>query len=81
MPIHHSRGGTTITGDSIGYLQLVVWRGAVKLEAAGIKMTRGPKLTPILAKKFGIKKTEVLAHLEAEIARLRPLQEHTGDEG
>jgi hypothetical protein len=79
MPIHHHRGGTTITGESLDYSQICVWRGAVKLEAAGIKMSRGPKLMPILAKKFGIKKTEVLAHLETEIARLRPLQEHTGE--
>lgn len=55
MPIHHSKGGTTLTGDSISYFRLCAMRSAVGLECKGIKMTRGPVLWKQAAREFGIK--------------------------
>ena len=84
MPIEHGRGGTTVTGDSIDFLQLVAQRGAVKLEKAGIGVRRGRKLWPALAQHYNIpgqgrkKPTidDVLAWLTAKVEELRPQQEH-----
>jgi len=60
--------GTMIVGTGIPLFQLLAQRGAVRLEAKGIKVSRGPMLTGRLAKHFGVSRKQVLAHLDALIA-------------
>jgi hypothetical protein len=84
MPIHHSDGGTTLTGDSITFYQIAAQRGAVSLELKGIRMSRGPVLWKRLRDHYqipGIGKrkataVDVLNWLDAKVEELRPQQEH-----
>jgi len=52
--------------------QLMQWKFAVKMEAKGLRVTSGRKVTPHAAKAFGLRpraKAElVLEHIEAAIA-------------
>lgn len=81
MPIHHAKGGTTLTGDSIAFFRLAAMRSAVYLETKGIRMTRGPVMWKRAAKDYGIKgnRQAVLVWLNAEVERQRALQVHTGE--
>lgn len=84
MPIeHHEGGSTSITGESITFLQLVAQKGAVGLELKGIRMSRGPVLWKQLKTYYGIQggKKEVYAWLCAKVEELRPLQEHVMPDG
>ena len=84
MPIHHSNGGTTLTGDSITFFQIASQRGAVSLELKGIRVTRGPVLWKQLREHYqipgvGKKKAtavDVLNWLDAKVEELRVQQEH-----
>lgn len=91
MPITHSNGGTTLTGDSIHFFQLAAQRGAVGLELKGIRMSRGPVLWKRLRDHYGIPKVskttgkpvkgtanaqDVYDWLCAKVDELRPVQEH-----
>lgn len=62
---------TTITGaDNIRRFQLVTQRAAVKLEKLGMTR-RGPSLTSMLRKQYGMKRNathdEVIARLNTDI--------------
>ena len=61
-----------ITGDQIGTYRLMQLKMAVKLEAKGMQVTRGAKVTPAARKEMGLKAraphVEVIAALEAKIA-------------
>ena len=58
------------TPEKIARFQLVVWRGAVKLEKLGMKR-RGKSCVSIVRQHFGMKKTasfdEVLERLNREL--------------
>lgn len=68
---------TTITGNGIPFAQLVATRGAVKLEALGMRASRNYNATEVCKKRFGITtrgakgRAEVLARLEKEIELAR----------
>jgi hypothetical protein len=64
-----NRPPLVLTGDAIGFYQLLVWRGALKLEAAGLRRN-GPSMYSILKKK-GYKGTrnEIVSQLTQEIER------------
>jgi hypothetical protein len=79
MPIEHTTGATTLTGDSIAFYRLAAMRGAVGLELKGIKMTRGPVVWKRAAREFGITpctKQAVYDWLCAKVAELKAQQEH-----
>lgn len=91
MPIEHFGGGTTISGDSISYLQLVAQRGAVGLELKGMRVSRGPVLWKRLRDYYQIPKRsaktgkpvagkanaqDVYNWLDARVQELRPQQMH-----
>jgi hypothetical protein len=67
MPIDQFSGGTMITGQGIPLFRLLALRGAVKLEAKGIRMSRR-SVTAMAMKELGCKRKDVLAKLEAAIA-------------
>jgi len=81
MPIHHGKGGTSFTGDSVQYFRICTLKSAVGLELHGIKVRRGPVVWRAVKREFSISggKQEVYAFLCAEVERLQPLQEHTED--
>jgi hypothetical protein len=82
MPIHHHEGGaTTLTGDSIQFFRLCALKGAVHLELKGIKIRRGPVIWRAVKQEFNLagNREAVYQWLCAEVDRLRPLQQHTGD--
>lgn len=78
MPIEHTNGGTTITGDSIDFLSLCALKGAVHLELKGMRMSRGRSATAIAKERFNIKgsKQKVYEVLCKMVNDLRPQQEH-----
>lgn len=84
MPIRHNEGGsTTITGDSINFLQLVAQKGAVGLELKGLK-GRGPVLWRRLREHYQIPGTgkrkashqQVYDWLCSKVDELRLQQKH-----
>lgn len=88
MPIEHHKGSTTVTGDSMQYLQLVSQRGAVGLEMKGLRVSRGPVLWKRLAAHYNIPASrkgrkptaaDVYHWLDAKVQELRPQQEHIVD--
>lgn len=83
MPIHHHKGGTTLTGDAVSFYRLAAMRSAVGLEMKGIKIRRGPVVWKQAAREYGIKgnRQAVYTWLCQEVERLRPLQEHIDDDG
>lgn len=62
-----------ITGKQIPTFRLMQMKMAVKLEARGMQMTRGPKITPVARKEMGLgaraPHADVIAALEAEITK------------
>lgn len=60
------------TPDKIRFFQLVAQRGAVKLEALGMRRSRGRSATAMLKEHYHVKtRTQVLECLEAEIAQYK----------
>lgn len=61
--------------NAVTPFQLLQWRGAVKIESRGMRVTRGRKVTPHVKRFFGLKRnasTElVLEHIEAAIAAVK----------
>lgn len=61
------------TPEAIHYFRLVAQRGAVKLEALGMKHSNG-NVTPKLKAHYGLKRTatyqQVIAKLEEELTQL-----------
>lgn len=84
MPIEHSNGGTTITGDSINFFQLAARKGVVGLELKGIRMHRGPVLWKQMRELYKIPGTgkrqashqQVYDWMCAKVEELRAQQEH-----
>lgn len=84
MPIQHSNSGTTFTGDSINFFQLVTQKSAVGLEMKGIKMRRGRVLWRQYREFYSIPGTgkrkasqqQVYDWLCAKVEELRPQQKH-----
>jgi hypothetical protein len=67
-----SEGVTVITGKGIDMYGLLALRGALKMQVAGLKMSRGMSATQLGKRKYGLKgqaKT-MLTAVEAEIARI-----------
>lgn len=63
---------TTVTDEQmVSRFQLLAWRGAVKLEKAGMKHSSGRSVTAMLRKHYGLKRNaphdEVLACLQKEL--------------
>lgn len=81
MPIEHSSGGTTLTGDSIEYFRLCTMMSAVGLEMKGIRMCRGLVVWKRAARDYGIKgnRVAVYAWLCAKVKELQQQQEHVED--
>lgn len=83
-PIEHTKGATTITGDSIDFFRLATLKGAVGLEMKGIKVHRGPVVWKQVAREFGIKgnlnslttRQAVYDWLCARVEELAQQQEH-----
>ena len=83
MPIEIGPGGTTYTGESTRFLQLVVQMHAVKLETHGIKARPGPWLWRKLREHYQIPGTgknkatcaEVYEWLQRKVDEERPKQE------
>lgn len=63
------------TKDGISAVQLLTVKQALKLEAKGMQMTRGPKLRKPWALKLGLKANasyeEVIAAVEAKVVILQ----------
>jgi hypothetical protein len=61
---------TTITGSNIAIYQLMVWKGAIKLEKLGMKRC-GRSVLSIAKEHFGMPKRtthdEVIARIQKEI--------------
>ena len=78
MPITHSPGGTTFTGDSIAYFRLCALKGAVGLECKGIRIFRGPVIWKQVKAEFKLAGDKHAVHrwLCDEVERLQPLQQH-----
>jgi hypothetical protein len=65
MPIKHSKGSTTITGDSITFLRLAALKGAVGLELKG----DGHRPGTALAASGGSPRA-LVGHEEAKLGKL-----------
>ena len=69
MPIQgDAHGNITITGAGIPLYRLLALRGAVKLEAKGLKMSRR-SMTALACRELKCKRKDVLAALEAAIEK------------
>ncbi len=55
MPIEQHAGGTTITGDGIEKVRLLSLQMAFKVEARGMKLSRGISAIAIARKQYGLK--------------------------
>lgn len=83
MPIHHHKGGTTLTGDSVSFFRLAAMRSAVGLELKGLRVRRGPVVWKQAAREFGIKgnKQAVYDELTRMVEEQRVQQEHVDEHG
>lgn len=64
------------TPDKIHFFQLCAQRSAIKLEALGMRRSRGRSVTAMLKEHYHVKtRTQVLERLEAEIAQYK--EQHT----
>lgn len=75
-PTPASQGGFIAdTPEAISVVQLITVKSALKLEAKGMQMTRGPKLRKPWALKFGLKANakyeEVIAHIEGLLEKAK----------
>lgn len=78
MKIHDVKevaGATVITNPSREILYLAAAKQAVKAESIGMRLTRGPKVTPSILKRFGLKRgtptVDVLARIDLELEKVR----------
>ena len=72
MPIENDKdGGFMVTGKAIGLYRLMVLRRGLKLEAVGLKMTRGRSCLAVVKSEFGWRgnRAKILGLLETEIER------------
>lgn len=83
MPITHSEGATTYTGESITYFRVCTLKAAVGLELKGIKIRRGPVVWRSVKKEFNLtgNKQAVYEWLCAKVEELAPLQTHIVEKG
>lgn len=78
MKIHDVKevaGATVITNPSREILYLAAVKQAVKAESIGMRLTRGPKVTPSILKRYGLKRSVptqvIIDHIEQELERVR----------
>lgn len=71
MPIEAHAGGVTVTGSAIDLFQLCALRGALKLEALGMKRRGRSALSCAKAQGFTGTRAQVLAQVQGEIDRLK----------
>ncbi len=75
--IQGGAGGTAFVGpQAVRIFTLTTVKSAIGLESKGIRVRRGPKVTPQWAKHYGLKRTDtdgIIAKLEEEIAQLRAI--------
>jgi hypothetical protein len=78
--IEQTNGCTTITGTHISLFTMLAQRGALKLEIAGMKLSRGRSAFAIIKEQYGLKGTKqrVLEQLEAKIEQFKA--EHPASE-
>ncbi len=73
--IEKGSGGTMFAGEAaVRLYSLTSIKFAVKLEAKGMRVSRGPKVTPRWLKHYGLKRGDtdgLIAKLDDEIAKLR----------
>jgi hypothetical protein len=77
--LHHverlAGGSVIITNPSPDLMFLITAKQAVRLEACGMRITRGPKVTPRVLKRFKLKRTtpieDITARIDQEIALVR----------
>jgi hypothetical protein len=64
------------TPEAIALYRLLAMKGAIKMEARGMKMSRGVNVTAIARKELGLKPrtphAEVIAAIEAKAAEMAP---------
>ncbi len=53
--IENHAGGTSLQGEGIELMRLLTIKQGLKFERMGMKLTRGPKMTTILRKQYGLK--------------------------
>jgi hypothetical protein len=67
---------STFTGKGIDVYRLTVCKHAVLMEADGIRVARGPLVTPRMRREFGLRPraphAEVAAAIQAKIDELLP---------
>lgn len=75
-------GGTLITGEATQLFALLTMRQGLKLEALGMKLTRGPKVTTILRKRYGFKgnREKLAQQLDRLIAQYELMLKRPGGE-
>lgn len=70
------------TGKGVSVYRLTVMKSAVKLEAEGIRMSRGTKWTTVAKREFGLKRNatteQVIAAIDAKLAELVPQAQAEG---
>lgn len=72
MSVEVTEHGTIIDGDSIAIARLMTLRAGVKLEARGIRVSKGRSCMAIVKKEFGLKgnRAKVLSFLDEHIMDL-----------
>lgn len=72
----------TFTGKGIEVYRLTVAKSAVRMEAEGFRVSRGPKWTTIMRRELGLKPraphAEVIAAIEAKLRELVPQAQAEG---
>lgn len=72
--ISRTDGSVIYTGDATLLWRYQTMKSAVKLEAKGLKMTRGRKISPMVKKEFGLKRTasleQMLEAIDGKIAEI-----------
>lgn len=65
----HETGGMSMTGEGIELYRLLTIKRGLKFERMGMRLTRGPKMTTILRKQYGLKgnRDKLEAQLDAMI--------------
>ena len=69
----NEHGTISIDGDSIGIARLMTLRAGVKMEARGIRVSKGRSCMAIVKKEFGLKgnRAKVLSFLDEHIMDLK----------
>ena len=82
MPITHSQGATTFTGESVAYFRVCALKTLVGLEMKGIRVRRGPVVWKKVQREFDIHpatRQGVYNWLCAKVEELAAQQEHIDD--